>query len=224
MSNNTSLNFFKSEPRARFRIHKLQTVLLTLIFFSLGPNGLFAQESTTKTPIDMTPLESGTVVNQFDFVLEKSSKFEDTRVVKTFWLTRLKAHVTDSLKTVNRKFSESQKILQKRQFQIDSLKTCISNINTGLISVTNEKDSMKLLGILINKNLYQTIVWIVIIGLLLILIILGILFKRSNSITVQTKTDLEELKLEFETHRKRALDREAQLSRKHLDEILKLKK
>jgi hypothetical protein len=187
-----------------------------------------AQESTTKPTskpsIDLTPLESGSVLTQFDFIIEKSNKFEDTRVVKTFWLTRLKTHVADTLRTVNKKLVEAQKINLKKQSEIDSLKAGIASVNEGLTVATSEKDSMKLFGAMINKNLYQTIVWLVIIGLSLILIILGVLFKRSNSITVQTRTDLEEIKLEFDAHRKRALERESQLSRKHLDELNKLKR
>lgn len=202
---------------------------LALVFlFSLGTNRLMAQESTTKSTtkpsIDLTPLESGSVLTQFDFVIEKSNKFEDTRVVKTFWLTRLKTHVADTLRTVNKKLAEVQKSLVKKQSEIDSLKVNIASINAGLTLATTEKDSMKLFGALVNKSLYQTIVWLVIIGLSLILLVLGVLFKRSNSITIQTKTDLEDLKLEFDSHRKRALERESQLSRKHLDELNRLKR
>jgi hypothetical protein len=207
-----------------FYSYKIFLCLTCAILFSFLSSNIIAQEPVAKPSIDLTPLETGSVVTQFDFVLEKSSKFEDTRVVKTFWLTRLKAHVTDTLRTMNRKFAEVQKTVIKKQSQIDSLKTGITMISAGLSAATNEKDSMKLLGMLINKNLYQTIVWMVIIGLSLIVLIIGVLFKRSNSITVQTKTDLEELKQEFEAHRKRALEREAQLSRKHLDEINKLKR
>ena len=144
--------------------------------------------------------------------------------MKAFWLSKLKGHVMDTLRTVNRKLSDANKIISKKQLEIDSLKASVSSINAGLTLVTNERDSMQLFGILINKNLYKTIIWLVIIGLTLLLVILGVLFKRSNSITIETKTDLEDLKEEFESHRKRSLEREAQLSRKHLDEIIKLKK
>jgi uncharacterized coiled-coil protein SlyX len=207
-----------------FFSYKIFLFLTCVCLFSFVSSGILAQEPVPKPSIDLTPLETGSVVTQFDFVLEKSSKFEDTRVVKTFWLTRLKAHVTDTLRTMNRKFAEVQKTVNKKQTQIDSLKAGLTVMSAGLSAATSEKDSMKLFGMFVNKNLYQTIVWMVIIGLSLIILIIGVLFKRSNSITVQTKTDLEELKQEFEAHRKRALEREAQLSRKHLDEINKLKR
>ena len=209
-----------------FYLAKFLFCLVCIFLFSLSSNPVYAQEpvAVVKPSIDLTPLETGSVVTQFDFVLEKSSKFEDTRVVKTFWLIRLKAHVTDTLRTMNRKFAEIQKTVTKKQSEIDSLKTGITAVSAGLSVATSEKNSMKLFGLFINKSLYQTVVWLVIIGLSLIVLIVAVLFKRSNSITVQTKTDLEELREEFDAHRKRALEREAQLSRKHLDELNKLKK
>lgn len=225
MSDNFSMQRTSiSSSYGQFNARKLLILFACIILFSQATTSLFAQESSEKAKIDLTPLESGSISAQLDFIIEKSNKYEDTRVIKGFWLTRLRAHVVDTLRTVNRKLNESQKIISKKQVEIDSLKASVSNINAGLATVTNEKDSIKLFGVLINKNLYQTIMWLVIIGLTLLLIILGFLFKRSNSVTIQTKTDLEELKEEFENHRKRALEREAQLSRKHLDEIIKLKK
>ncbi len=215
-------NTISSSSHSKTR--KLLFCLASIILFSQITNCLFAQEPIVKAKLDLTPLESGSISSQLDFIIEKSNKYEDTRVVKAFWLTKLKAHVMDTLRTVNRKLSDANKIISKKQLEIDSLKASVSSINAGLTLVTNERDSMKLFGILINKNLYQTIIWLVIIGLTLLLVILGVLFKRSNSITVETKTDLEDLKEEFESHRKRSLEREAQLSRKHLDEIIKLKK
>lgn len=209
---------------SRSKTGKLLFCLATFILLSQITNSLFAQEPIVKAKIDLTPLESGSIPTQLDFIIEKSNKYEDTRVVKAFWLAKLKAHVVDTLRTVNRKLSDANKIILKKQLEIDSLKASVSSINAGLTLVTNERDSMQLFGILINKNLYKTIIWLVIIGLTLLLVILGVLFKRSNSITIETKTDLENLKEEFESHRKRSLEREAQLSRKHLDEIIKLKK
>lgn len=216
-------NVYTISSSSRSKTRKL-LLYLAIILFSHTTNCLLAQEPVVKAKIDLTPLESGSISTQLDFVIEKSNKYEDNRVVKSFWLTKLKAHVVDTLRTVNRKLSDANKIITKKQLEIDSLKANVSSINAGLTQVTNERDSMQLFGLLINKNLYKTIIWLIIIGLAILLVILGVLFKRSNSITIEIKTDLEELKEEFESHRKRALEREAQLSRKHLDEIIKLKK
>lgn len=216
-------NVYTISSFSRSKIRKL-LLYIAIILFSQTANCLLAQEPVVKAKLDLTPLESGSISTQLDFVIEKSNKYEDNRVVKSFWLTKLKTHILDTLRTVNRKLSDANKIITKKQLEIDSLKASVSSINAGLTQVTNERDSMQLFGLLINKNLYKTIIWLIIIGLAILLVILGVLFKRSNSITIEIKTDLEELKEEFESHRKRALEREAQLSRKHLDEIIKLKK
>jgi hypothetical protein len=66
--------------------------------------------------------------------------------------------------------------------------------------------------------------WTIIFGLLALLIIILLLYRKNNAVTVQTKQDLLELKNEYEIHRKRALEREEKLARQHLDELNKYKK
>lgn len=198
-------------------------LLLILILGLQSSLIVLAQESSSKTSVDLTPLETGNVVTQFDFVLDKSVKSEDSRMIKSFWLFRLKAHVVDTVKTLTRKCNGLQTSLNKVQFQVDSLKKQVELYSTSLSTAKNEKEQLKVIGISVKKSFYHGMVWGIIGGLSLVVVILIWLFKRSNSTTVRTKADLEELKIEYEAHRKRALEREAQLSRKHLDEINKLK-
>lgn len=49
--------------------------------------------------------------------------------------------------------------------------------------------------------------YLLIIGVLLVAGLLFLLYKRSNRITSNTKKDYEDLKEEFEIHKKNALDR-----------------
>ncbi len=69
------------------------------------------------------------------------------------------------------------------------------------------ENSISVFGADVNKSVYSTSMYALIIGVLLICALLFLLYKRSNKITVNTKKDYQELKEEFEIHKKNALDR-----------------
>jgi glutamyl-tRNA reductase len=55
------------------------------------------------------------------------------------------------------------------------------------------------------------------------MVLFVILYKRSNAVTVSTLKDLEEIRDEFENHRKRALERQEEVVRKYHAELNKYK-
>ena len=93
-----------------------------------------------------------------------------------------------------------------------------------LAAVTEEKDSMSLLGMLVSKITYNIILWTIIGGLLLLFLLFVYKFRRSNTLTQEAKTALSEVEVEYEDHRRRALEREQRISRQLQDEINKYKK
>jgi ABC-type oligopeptide transport system substrate-binding subunit len=74
-----------------------------------------------------------------------------------------------------------------------------------------------------DKIVYNSILWLIIAALLAILLTFIVLFKRSNAITLRTKSELIETRNEYEDYRKRNLVREQQIVRQLYDEILKYK-
>ena len=168
-------------------------------------------------------LDTGTVKQQFDYVLEKSSTYEQYKVIKNTWARKLRKHVLDSLDLARNRYNQSQVVINEKQSMIDSLEASMSQTKTELARVTREKNSFSLFGLLISKGSYNSLMWGIVLVLVALLTVLFVLFKRSNAITVRTKKDLTETKEEFESHRKRAREREERTARKHLDEILKYK-
>jgi hypothetical protein len=177
-----------------------------------------AQENSDKLSLD-----KGTVENQFNFVLEKSSRYEDYKVIKEGWLYALKTHVLDSVKTLKKGLKDSRTLIQTKQLAIDSLKNELVAVNDRLSTTLKEKNSLRFFGILMGKVAYNSLMWTIILGLAATLVFLVMLFKRNLMVTNQTKIALQEAKEEFETFRKRALEREEKLSRKYLDELNKYK-
>lgn len=58
----------------------------------------------------------------------------------------------------------------------------------------------------INKNVYSFSMYFFILGVLVITAIVLLIFKRSNAVTARTKKEYEELKEEYEIHKKNALE------------------
>jgi uncharacterized membrane protein len=198
--------------------HIRQLILLVAILInSLSITFLSAQESVERPPWDKS------IESQFNFIIDKSSKYEEFRVVKSTWFFTLRSHVLDSLKSARKKLTETQLLVLTKDHKIDTLKSNLLNINEKLTSVNKEKNSIRFLGIQMAKYYYNSLLWSIIIGLFSLLLFFIMLFRRSNVVTVQTKASLTETKEEFEEHRKRAREREEKLARQYLDELNKYK-
>ena len=80
-----------------------------------------------------------------------------------------------------------------------------------------------MLGLEVNKKVYNTLMWLIV-AVLVFLLITGFLsFKQNRIITLRTRNDLNALKKEFEDyHTKTRLERE-KMNIEHFNEIKKLK-
>ncbi|WP_299229539.1 tRNA (guanine-N1)-methyltransferase [uncultured Psychroserpens sp.] len=168
-------------------------------------------------------LNSGTIDNQFEYVIRRSNSWQEYKTVKKTWLYTLKAHTIDSLNAVHKELDDTQAIVAKQAKEIEGLKENLSNTEIELNNTIAEKDSMQLFGMQITKPNYSLILWSII-GVLTALFLLFVYkFKNSNAITKQAKKSLAETEEEFEEHRRVALEREQKVRRQLQDEINKQK-
>lgn len=190
---------------------------ITILLFTT-PGELAGQETAEKPAIGRGSIES-----QFNYVLYRSEKVEDYKMVRSWWLYSLKSQVLDTLKILHQNLEDAQSILSAKDKEIGSLTAAVDNANKKLETTIKEKDSMSLLGLKTSKKIYNGITLFIILSLLIFMSVFVFLFKRSNSVTLALKSELNESKAEFEEYRKRALVREQQVVRKLYDEILKYK-
>jgi hypothetical protein len=218
MITNRKLNFFAA-------------ILISLLSITGIARAQGQVQTQTQTPVPASPSSSSrsempwdkSIEYQFNYVIEKSSKYEDYRVIKNPWVYTLRNHVLDTLKGVRKQLRETETLVLTKEKTIDTLKSALSSIDNNLTTVTKEKNSVRFLGIQMAKFYYNSLMWSIIIGLFTLLLIFIMLFRRSNVVTTQTKIALAEAKEEFETHRKRSREREERLARQYLDELNKYK-
>ena len=193
------------------------TIFLFVILSFTGILSLTAQENEEAT------LDRGPLSGQFDYTIEKSSKYEEFRVVRTAWLYKLKSNVIDTLEHL-------QGEINTRQAEIDSLGHQIVLLNEKLTTTQDKleqailsKNSLPFFGAEIQKGKYNTIMWALVLILAGGVAFLFLLFKRSHFITKQMQEKYEDLENEYEAHRKRVLEKEKAMARQHLNELNKLR-
>jgi len=173
-------------------------------------------------------LDGGTIDSQFEFLYKKSGNYnaEGKRyeVVRLINLNKLRQNVIDSLKENSKNAAELKSTIDTHEATIASLNQQLDDTKNSLNSVTEEKDSISLLGAMVSKSTYNFILWTVIAGLLLLFLLFVYKFRNSNYLTQEAKTKLADLEIEYENHRRRALEREQKISRQLQDEINKYKK
>lgn len=195
---------------------KTLTIVIALLAFNLQ----FAQEDLS--------LDEGTIDSQFEFVYKKSGNYRSDgkryEVVRVISLDKLRKNVIDSLEASYKNAAALKSTISGHEATIGSLNTRLDETTNNLSAVTEEKDSMSFLGILVSKVAYNTILWSIIAGLLGLMLFFMYKFRRSNVLTQDAKTNLSELETEYEEHRRRALEREQKISRQLQDEINRYKK
>jgi hypothetical protein len=204
--------------------HKLIFSLLLIAFFSLNVQA----QNATNPPEKQLSLDGGSINDQFEYIITKSSNWNDERrqsyeVIKRNWVLKLKGNVLDSLKAVHKNLNDTKATVSKQAQDIEKLKTNLTTTQGTLDQTNTEKDSMSLFGIQMSKGGYNTLMWSIIGGLLALLLLFIYRFKSSNSITKQAKTTLAETEEQFEEHRRVALEREQKVRRQLQDEINKHK-
>lgn len=195
--------------------------ILTIILFLLFTNLTFSQAEDTN---EIKPsLNSGSIESQFNFLYKKSGSYQEYKVVKKTFFHKIKGNVLDSLKSLKNELSNTKQLVDKQNTEISSLKSDLKTTNDNLTEVTKEKDSIKFLGFPMTKSGYNSFLWSVISGLVILLLFFIYKFKNSNTITSQANQSLAETEEEFNSFKTIALEREQKVRRELQDELNKQK-
>jgi len=187
----------------------------------------YSQETETETDEPLS-LDEGPISNQFDYISKRSGNYRADgvryEVVKETNLFKLRKNVLDSIAATTKKTAALNATIAEHETTITSLNKKLDETTTNLTAVSEEKDSMSFLGILVAKATYNIILWTIIGALFLLLGVFIYRFRNSNILTQEAKHNLSELELEYEDHRRRALEREQKISRQLQDELNRQKK
>jgi hypothetical protein len=168
-------------------------------------------------------LAKGTLQEQMNFLEEKTRIYEDYRAIREDMFQEIKKNTIDSLTKAKSRISGFVKLTGNLNVRIDSLYNSLNVSKAELKEISRTKNSISVVGIKIEKTLYNNIMCIIIAGLAFVLVIGFLSFNRNRRVTVNTKKELNELREEFEAYRKKTrLDRE-KMSMDHFKEVQKLR-
>ena len=196
------------------------TGIRLVLLFALMTIFPLVAESQTSMP---ETLLKGTLKEQMDYVQDKTRIYEEYRAVREDMFQKIKVNSIDSLNKAKAEINNLRLTATARNITIDSLNTSIETVKTDLEKMTKTKNSIKLIGIEINKVAYNAFMWILIAALAGLLAIGFLAFKRNHTVTAQTKKEIEELKKEFEAYRKASREAREKMSMAHFNELKKLR-
>jgi hypothetical protein len=166
-------------------------------------------------------LSEGSLQEQFNYMVDESSRYQTYKVVPQTWLNTFWSHVQDTLRANQGALRENRVLINVQKKDIAAFQATEDSLNLQIITLEKEKNSLSLLGIPMDKAAYHVLVWAIIGALAVGLIFFLGRFRYANSVTKKTRKDNQELE-ETVTHlRKRMLEKEQELRRKLQDEINK---
>jgi len=166
---------------------------------------------------------NNSIKEQMNYLEERTRIYENYRAIREDMFQKAKENVIDTL-SFARDESAKLKIRTGILYEsIDSLISVLETTKSNLEESKRTKDSIRVFGNEINKTVYNSLMWTIIAGLIAVLAIGFLAFKRNISVTRSTKKDLQELKDEFEDYRKTSREAREKISMDHFNEIRRLK-
>lgn len=183
-----------------------------IIIYLISLSSISAQE---------TKFDNGTINNNFDYIITKSNNYKDFKVVKKQSLYEIKKQVLDSLKERQLKINSLYLVIDKQKSKTTELEKTITSLNSSIEQANLNVDNINFIGFTLTKNSFKSIFWSLLILMTILLLFFIYKFKRSNTITQETKNLLIDIEKEYENHKKVALEREQKVMRKLQDELNK---
>ena len=168
-------------------------------------------------------MDTAAIEGQLEYIDAHTNIYNGFRAVHEDIFRKLYRNTVDTVKQDRNQIQNLQAVVRERNISIDSLNLALRETNNNLNEAISSKNNLSFIGIEMDKTIYNTIVWSIILALLVLLVLGFFLFKRNIATTQNTRRDLEEIQKEFEEYRKTARERHEKLVISHFNEIKKLK-
>ena len=160
---------------------------------------------------------------QLKYLEGRTIIYENYRAIREDMFQKLKSNVNDSLSAADKKIAGLKKTASELNLSLDSLRANLQLTKTTLEEMTRTKNRLKVIGLNVNKDTYNGIMWTILGGLVALLLLGFLVFQRNLSTTSNTKKEFQELKNEFEAYRKTTREAREKLTMDHFNEIKRLK-
>jgi len=194
---------------------KIVTVLVLLVSVSLN--------TFSKKDIDAWKNEKN-LDQQYVVFKENLNQWNGSFFFKELQIDQFYGALKDSVKGLESKIQEGRNQVATLQNELEVKTSQLEEVQLNLEESNKQVNSIRVLGMYINKSAYTLFMFLVILGLAVLSGIVFLLYKRSNKITVYTKNEYNELKEEFEVYKKNSMERYTKLNRELHDTRMELKR
>ncbi len=169
---------------------------------------LISIASTSFAKKDINAWKKEKTLNQQYVVFKENLNFwNGSYFLKEAQLTQFFSAVTDSIAVLEKEVLDNKNQIVSLQNELNTKIKEVGKIQAELNASIKRVNSITIFGMNINKSVYSLIMYLFILGVLMLTGMVFLLYKRSNKITRYTKNEFNELKEEFEMHKKNSLDR-----------------
>ncbi len=168
-------------------------------------------------------LDSALLEAQLDYIHENTRVYNNFRAIRADIFLKIKRNVMDTINASKLEVEQLNSRLTERNFQIETLNTDLTRTNNEKDEAIKSQNSLSFFGIQMNKTLYNSIVWLIILGLVALAVILVMMHRRSHLVTKQVKEELQTTQDDFDLYRKSSREKYEKLVVSHHNEIMRLK-
>ncbi len=179
----------------------MKRILIFVFLVTSFPSGTFARRDSTAW------LRENNLERQYLVFKENLYFWEGRYFLSGRRLDAFHRAMMDTITDLEKLVSEGANKIELQKQELDTQQKQFDDTQHKLKEAIKLKNSIKVLGMNINKGVYSITMYLLIIGVLVFAGFVYMLFQRSSRITRQTKKEYEELKQEYETHRKNSLER-----------------
>jgi hypothetical protein len=167
--------------------------------------------------------KSGTISEQFNQLEAHTRIYDNYRAIREDIFQLVFKNIKDTLVIKSGKINKLSEEVSALSLRLDTTQKKLESTKSSLEDMTRTKNSMRLLGVELNKHVYNTSMWSIL-GIITLLLIIGFLIFRNNrATTLTTKTELDDLKNQFDEYKQKKRIEIEKLTMTHFNEIQKLK-
>jgi len=167
--------------------------------------------------------KKGTIPEQLDILQSHTRIYEDFRAIREDIFQLVSKNITDTIALAKKRIKNLVGQVTKLNNRIDSINKSMEASKNSLDEMTRTKNSIHVLGLEVNKVTYNSVTWTIIVVLLVILTIGYTIFKANINTAIKAKSELLDLKKEYEDYKQKKRIEYEKMTMSHFNEIKKLK-
>ena len=147
------------------------------------------------------------VKDQFDVFKQNLNYWSGNYVLSGAQLDEFYGAMSDTITHLESQLHENQLQISQQKQELAQRQSMVNETQKNLDESKRLQNSISFLGMAVNKNVYSTTMYLLILAVLAFAGFMYMLFQKGLKSTRRTRKEYDELKLEYEEHKKTALDR-----------------